>query len=83
MRDGRVRRLPVVKDDGVLEGIVSMDDVVRNARSADGKMGSGISHGDAITTLQAIYGDDNQFRGRSAPRENVFESLQLWCRGNN
>jgi CBS domain-containing protein len=66
MREGRVCRLPVLKDDGLLEGIVSMDDVVLNARSPDGKMGSGISHGDVVTTLQAIYGRDNQFRGRSA-----------------
>jgi len=66
MREGRVRRLPVVKDDALLEGIVSMDDVVLNARSTDGKMGSGISQGDAVTTLQAIYGRDDQFRGRSA-----------------
>jgi CBS domain-containing protein len=66
MREGKIRRLPVVNDDALLEGIVSMDDVVLNARSTDGKMGSGISHGDAITTLQAIYSRDDQFRGRSA-----------------
>jgi|SRR5579864_5982041 len=66
MREGKIRRLPVVKDNALLEGIVSMDDVVLNARSTDGKMGSGISDGDAVTTLQAIYSRDDQFRGRSA-----------------
>jgi CBS domain-containing protein len=66
MREGRVRRLPIVNDDALLEGIVSMDDVVLNAQHGDGKMGSGISYGDVVTTLQAIYSRDNQFRGRSA-----------------
>jgi CBS domain-containing protein len=66
MREGKIRRLPVVSDDALLEGIVSMDDVVLNTQHGDGKTGSGISYGDVVTTLQAIYSRDDQFRGRSA-----------------
>ena len=32
MSEGKIRRLPVVNDDAMLEGIVSMDDVVLNAQ---------------------------------------------------
>lgn len=66
MRDGKIRRLPVVDDNGLLEGIVSMDDVVLNAERGDGKMSSEISYGDVVTTLQAIYTRDDQFRVGSA-----------------
>lgn len=65
MRDGKIRRLPVVKDDS-LEGIVSMDDLVLNAEHGDGKLGSGISYTDVVTTMQAIYARDDQSRGKSA-----------------
>jgi CBS domain-containing protein len=54
MRGGKVRRLPVVNDDGHLQGIVSIDDVVLLADS-DGKMGSAISYADVVTTLRGIY----------------------------
>jgi CBS domain-containing protein len=66
MRDGKIRRLPVVNDNSLLEGIVSMDDLVLNAVGSAGKMGSVISYGDVVTTLQAIYKRDNQFCGEPA-----------------
>lgn len=66
MRNGKVRRLPVVKGKALLEGIVSMDDVVLKAKHGDGTTGSGISYGDVITTLQAIYAHDDQFHTWSA-----------------
>jgi CBS domain-containing protein len=66
MSHGKVRRLPVVGDDGSLEGVVSIDDVVLNADSGDGRMGLTISYGDAITTLQAIYTCDRDFYGHAA-----------------
>jgi CBS domain-containing protein len=66
MREGKVRRLPVLNDDALLEGIVSMDDVVLNAGLGDGKTGSAISYGDAITTLQAIYTCGHESQGQSA-----------------
>jgi len=42
MRGEQIRCLPVVNDDALLEGIVSIDDVVLNAQR-DGQMGSLIS----------------------------------------
>jgi CBS-domain-containing membrane protein len=63
MRSGKIRRLPVVNDDAVLEGIVSMDDVVLKSERDDGK---GISYGDVVTTLQAIYSREVQVLDESA-----------------
>lgn len=65
MSEGKIRRLLVVNDDAVLEGIVSMDDVVLRAEH-DGKMGSVVSFGDVVTTLQAIYTRDDRSRGQYA-----------------
>ena len=66
MRDGKIRRLPVVGDSAALEGIVSMDDAVLNAAHGDGELDHGISYGDVVTTLQGIYTHDHQLRDRSA-----------------
>ena len=65
MSEGKIRRLPVVNDDAMLEGIVSMDDVVLNAQN-DARAGSAISFGDIVTTLQAIYSRDDQGRAAAA-----------------
>jgi len=65
MREGKVRRLPVVNDDSRLEGIISMDDFVLHAKP-DGRMGSVISYGDAVTALQGIYSRNDPGRGQSA-----------------
>jgi CBS domain-containing protein len=65
MRDGKVRRLLILNDESVLEGIVSMDDIVIKARP-DGRASSAISYGDAITTLQAIYSRDDPRRSQAA-----------------
>ena len=66
MREGKIRRLPVVNEDALLEGIVSMDDVVLNAQHGDGKTGYGVSHGEVVATLKAIYTHDDRMRSRSA-----------------
>lgn len=52
----RVRRLPVVSKDGVLQGVLSMDNVVLHAES--GKFGrkTELSNQDIVNTLQQIYG---------------------------
>ena len=55
MSNGHVRRLPVIDDDGCLQGILSMDDVVVCAER--GKRGKGkpdLSFEDAMTTLKAV-----------------------------
>ena len=52
---GHVRRLPVIDDNGCLQGILSVDDVV--AYSERGKRGEGkpdLSFDDAMTTLKAV-----------------------------
>ena len=64
MRDGKVRRLPVIDEDSRLAGIISMDDIVLNAQR-NGRTGDAVSYGDAISTLQAIYTRDDRTRGQS------------------
>ncbi|HEY7389105.1 MAG TPA: CBS domain-containing protein [Bryobacteraceae bacterium] len=45
-----VRRLPVINDEGGLEGILSMDDIILQA-----KAGSQINFTDVVNALQTIY----------------------------
>jgi len=54
MASQEVRRLPVVDESGKLKGILSIDDVILNA-----KAGSNIDFTEVVTTLQAI----NSHRG--------------------
>jgi len=56
MRNARVRRLPVISDDGVLQGIVSISDIVLHAEEAQGKQKPQLSLQDAIGTLKAVCG---------------------------
>jgi CBS domain-containing protein len=58
MSEGKVRRLLVVSETGQLEGILSMDDLVRDAKSGAAKMGSILSYGDVVVTLRAICARD-------------------------
>jgi len=50
MQEHKIRRLPVVNAEGELEGILSMNDVVLNAK---GK-GDSIASGEVVKTYQAI-----------------------------
>jgi CBS domain-containing protein len=56
MREAKVRRLPVVRENGVVEGVVSISDILLCARRGFGVAGtaSGVSNGDLISALQAI-----------------------------
>ncbi len=56
MAEHKVRRLPVVSQDGVLEGILSMDNVILHTELGEWGKTSGLSHEDVIKTLQRIYG---------------------------
>ena len=60
MRHAQIRRLPVVSEDGVLEGVVSISDILLSARRglAMAAGAPGVSNADLVTALQAIY-----FRG--------------------
>jgi CBS domain-containing protein len=56
MREAKVRRLPVVGENGVVEGVVSISDIVLSARRGFAVAGtaSGVSNGDLVTALQTI-----------------------------
>jgi CBS domain-containing protein len=49
MKAQKVRRLPVVDKDGRIEGILCLNDIVRNARKSNS-----LSYDDVIETVQAI-----------------------------
>jgi CBS domain-containing protein len=52
MEDMRIRRLPVVSEDGSLQGILSISDIVQSAE--DSKKKDAISYKDVVSTLKAI-----------------------------
>ena len=54
MRHERVRRLPVVGEDGTLHGILSMNDVVLKAENGGGEKYHEITYGDVVKTYKAI-----------------------------
>jgi len=52
----KVRRLPVVNQDGRLQGILSMDNVVLHAEAAEAGKAAELSPRDIVSTLKSIYG---------------------------
>jgi len=55
MAQAKVRRLPVVRPDGKLEGILSMDDVVIHSEPRSGRGTSELSPEDVVEALKAVY----------------------------
>jgi CBS domain-containing protein len=54
MRHEKVRRLPVVNDSGMLQGILCVNDIVLRAEEAEGKREPELSYEDAMSTFKAI-----------------------------
>jgi CBS domain-containing protein len=54
MQAHKVHRLPVVNKAGILEGILSMNDIVLRAQKPAGRKKPDISYEDVVETLQAI-----------------------------
>jgi CBS domain-containing protein len=55
MAKERVRRLPVINSQGILQGILSMDDVVLHSEAAGQVDASGLTQKDVVETLKRIY----------------------------
>lgn len=53
MREHKIRRLPVLNNEGELEGILSMNDIVLKAKTRNGKK-SPIDYADVVKTYQSI-----------------------------
>lgn len=54
MRQEKVRRLPVVSNEGLLQGIVSLNDIVLRAEEAKGQHVPELTYEDAMSTIKAI-----------------------------
>jgi CBS domain-containing protein len=54
MKAEKVRRLPVISAIGTLEGIVSIDDIVRHAEDARGRKMPELSYEDVVNALKQI-----------------------------
>lgn len=54
MKRERVRRLPVVDEDGVFQGIIAMNDFLLAAQEAKGRSTPAVSYEDVVHALKAI-----------------------------
>ena len=54
MRDHKIRRLPVLNPEGELEGLLSMNDIVLQAKTPKGAAPGTIKYNDVVETYQAI-----------------------------
>lgn len=54
MKREKIRRLPVVDEDGVLQGIIAMNDFVLLAADAKGAKAPAVSYEDVVRTMKAI-----------------------------
>jgi len=54
MKRERVRRLPVVDQDGVFQGIITMNDCLLAAQEARGRSIPAVSYEDVVHTMKAI-----------------------------
>lgn len=54
MKRERVHRLPVIDDDGILQGIIALNDLILGAGEAKGRKTSDVSCEDVLRALKAI-----------------------------
>lgn len=54
MKRERVRRLPVVDEEGMLQGIIAMNDFLLAAQEAKGRSLPAVSYEDVVHTMKAI-----------------------------
>ena len=54
MQENRIRRLPVVDELGLLQGVLSMNDIVLKAEEAKDKKTPKVSYADVINTYKSI-----------------------------
>ena len=54
MQEHKIRRLPVINPEGELEGILSMNDIVLNAKASDDNEEDSLDYGEVVKTYQAI-----------------------------
>jgi CBS domain-containing protein len=54
MKRERVRRLPVVDEEGVFQGIIAMNDFLLAAQEAKGRSIPAVSYDDVVHTMKAI-----------------------------
>jgi CBS domain-containing protein len=54
MQENKIRRLPVLNDDGRLDGMLSMNDIVLRAQESKDKRVSAVSYADIVKTYQEI-----------------------------
>jgi CBS-domain-containing membrane protein len=54
MRKDKVRRLPVINDDGRLVGVLSLNDIALHAEKIEGRKSPDLSYDDVVNTLKAI-----------------------------
>jgi CBS domain-containing protein len=54
MRRERLRRLPVIDPSGLLQGMITLNDLLRAARETNGSPLLGVSYEDVIMTLMAM-----------------------------
>lgn len=79
MRDHKVRRLPVLNDEGELTGILSMNDIVLKAKGGNGK--GQINYANVIETYQAICEHPERTTTVVEPKdESVSISLNVEAR---
>jgi CBS domain-containing protein len=54
IRKDKVRRLPVINDEGVLQGLLSINDIALHAEKFDGHKTTDLTYEDVVNTFKAV-----------------------------